>query len=447
MKKLLFILTFFSIIALKAQPPVLESYISMGLESNLALKQQNLELQKSLKSIEIAKANFLPKISFAPTYSLAAGGRSLDFPIGDLLNPVYSTLNQLTKSTKFPQVENVNVQLAPNNFHDTKFSIQYPIFNTDIKYNLLIQKELLQTEEAKKKVLVFELRHNITTAYYQYLQIIEGIKIIEQSQQILQQFIKFNQKLVNNQVATKDVVLSAEYELSKLNQQLVVMEKNRESAKAYFNFLLNRDLNTAIQVDDAFAKQIPSFESLENYKESSLLNRPEFGQLQSGIMVSQSAIKMQEQNAKLPSVFVGANTGFQGYGYTFKNQAYIIGQVGLQWDLYHGNEKKHKIEQAKIQKTILETKIDEAKQQVQLQVTQAYYDALAANESLTTAQSGTQKTNVLLQLIDSRYRNGNALYIEYLKAQNDDLVARLAESLAKYDIWVKKSVLDKVSGR
>nr|MCU0327083.1 TolC family protein [Spirosomataceae bacterium] len=150
MKKILLFLAiiYCQIQTTNAQSPILESYIQQGVESNLALKQQKLELEKALKAIDIAKSNFSPKISFNPNYTLALGGRRLQFPVGDLLNPVYSTLNKLTQSNNFPQIENVNEQLAPNNFHETKVSFQYPIYNTDIKYNLLIQKELLQTEEA-----------------------------------------------------------------------------------------------------------------------------------------------------------------------------------------------------------------------------------------------------------------------------------------------------------
>jgi outer membrane protein TolC len=48
--------------------------------------------------------------------------------------------------------------------------------------------------------------------------------------------------------------------------------------------------------------------------------------------------------------------------------------------------------------------------------------------------------------VDSRYRNGSAIYIEYLKAQNDVQTAQQMASLAKYDLWIKKAMLDKVSG-
>ncbi|NBA86694.1 TolC family protein [Emticicia sp. CRIBPO] len=429
-----------------AQSGIVQSYVQQGLESNLALKQQNLEFEKAVKNIDIARSNLSPRIAFAPNYTLAAGGRKLDFPIGDLLNPVYKTLNQLTSSSNFPMVENVSQQLAPNNFHETKVTFQYPIFNTDIKYNILLQKELLQTEEAKRKALKYELRYTIETAYYQYLQTLETIKLIDQSRTVLSQFLVLNQKLVANNVALKDAVMSTEYEISKLDQQNSVFRKNRESAKAYFNFLLNRDLTTDIIADTSLVNIPVHVEDLERSKQSALINRPEFNQLQSGIKVNETILLMQTKNAKLPQLSVGGSTGFQGFGYTFRNQAYALAQIGLQWDLYHGYEKKHKMQQTKIQKSILETKIEEVKQQVQLQVTQAYYDLVSSEESLKSALVGVEKTEKVLKIVESRYKNGQAIYVEYFKAQNDDMVAKLNVSLARYDMLVKKSMLDRWSG-
>ena len=446
MKKLVTLLLFFAPIWAFSQTssPVLESYIQEGLKQNLGLKQESLEIEKSLENINQAKANFMPKVTFNPTYSLAAGGRRLEFPIGDLLNPVYSTLNQLTKSSNFPQVENVNQQLAPNNFHDTKLSFQYPIFNTDIRYNLLIQRDLVSAQEAKKRVLENEIRYSITTAYLQYLQTLEAQKIYKVSRNLLTDFVKLNEKLVNNNVATKDVIYSAEYEVSKLDQQVAVLDKNRQSVQVFLNYLMNRDFSTEIVADTNLVNYVAPTAVLSQAKEDALAHRQEISQLHTNIKVSETAIKLQQMNAIRPQVFVGGNAGFQGYGYTFKNQAYAIGQLGLSWDLYHGYEKKSKIQQAKIQKNILDTKLEELKQQIQLQVSQAYFELEAAKKSLITTQDGTKKAEKYFKIVESRYRNGQAIMIEYLRASDEIITARLQESVAKYDILVKQAMLDKV---
>ncbi|MBN8822757.1 MULTISPECIES: TolC family protein [unclassified Spirosoma] len=438
-------------LSMSAQPappsvsPILENYIREGVANNLGLRQESLEISRVTESLHQARSLFYPRVAFNPTYSLAAGGRRLEFPVGDLLNPAYKTLNQIIGADRFPtNIENVNQLLAPNNFHDTKLTISYAIFNTDIQYNYLIQKQLLSAQEARKRVVENELRYNIATAYYQYLQTLDAIRIYENSNKVLTELARLNEKLIANNVATKEVLTSARYEISKVDQQLAVAQKNRETAKAYFNFLLNRELNAVIDVDSSLTKILPeSKENLADLQQTALRGRQELIQLNGSLDAARTAVKLNEANAKIPNVYVGGNTGFQGFGYTFQNQAYLVAQVGLQWDLFKGYEKRSKIQQAKIQTDALQTKLAEVQRQIQLQVLQAYYDLNAATESLTATQSGVLNADQTFRVIDSKYRNGQSLLIEYIRYQNDRQTAQLQHSLARMDVLVKRAALDR----
>ncbi|RYC69297.1 TolC family protein [Spirosoma sordidisoli] len=435
-----------SLLPASAQPsPILDGYVREGLANNLALRQESLEIKRVSESINQARSLFYPRVAFNPTYSLAAGGRRLQFPVGDLINPIYRTLNQVTGSDRFPtNLANVDEQLAPNNFHDTKISVQYAIFNTDIQYNYLIQKQLLTVQEARRRVVENELRYTIRTAYYQYLQTLDAIRIYDSSRRVLTELARLNEKLVSNNVATKEVVTSARYEISKVDQQMAVAEKNRESARAYFNFLLNRDLAAPIDIDSSLTRILPEQkEALADLQQTALRDRQELSQLNGSLRAAQTAVRLNEANATIPNVFVGGNAGFQGFGYTFRNQAYALAQFGLQWDLFRGYEKRSKIQQARIQTDALQTRLQEVQRQVQLQVVQAYYDLDAANESLAATQSGIANADATFRVIDSKYRNGQSLLIEFLRYQNDRLTAQLQHSLARMDVLVKRAALDR----
>jgi len=430
-----------------AQPrsAILDRYIGEGLSNNLALRQEKLEISRVSESLNQARSLFYPRVAFNPTYSVAAGGRRLEFPVGDLLNPAYRTLNQLTGVDRFPtNIANVNELLAPHNFHDTKVSVSYAIFNTDIQYNYLINKQLVSAQEARRRVVENELRYNIATAYYQYLQTLDAIRIFDNSRKVLSELTRLNEKLVNNNVATKEVVTSARYEVSKLDQQLAVAEKNRETARAYFNFLLNRDLTNSIDVDSSLTRILPeSKENLTDLQQTALRGRQELAQLGGSLRAAQTAVKLNEANARIPNLYVGGSTGFQGFGYSLANQAYVVAQIGLQWDLFRGYEKRSKIQQAKIQTDVLQTRLAEVQRQIQLQVLQAYYDLDAATESLAATQSGLVNADQTFRTIDSKYRNGQALLIEFLRYQNDRLTAELQLSLARMDVLVKRAALDR----
>jgi outer membrane protein len=444
-----FLLFVFHASLIQAQPlpasAVLDGYVREGVAKNLALAQESLEVRRVAEGLTQAKALFYPRVTFNPTYSLAAGGRNINFPVGDLLNPAYTALNKLTGSDRFPtNIENVNQLLAPHNFHDTKLTVSYAVFNTDIQYNYLIQKELLTAQQARQRVVENEVRYTIETAYFQYLQTLDALRIYQNARAILTGLVRLNQKLVANNVATKDVVSSADYEVSKLDQQMAGAERNRQTAGAYFNFLLNRDLTRAIDIDSALVRADPApTETLAGLTETALHNRQEINQLDGSLRAAQTAVKLNEASARLPNVYVGGNTGFQGFGYTFRNQAYLVAQVGLSWDLFKGYEKQSKIRQSRLQADALSTRLNEVKQQISLQVLQAQADLNAAGASLTATRQGSAAAGATFRVVDSRYRNGQALLIEWLKAQNDQTTAQLQQSLARYDRLIKAAALNR----
>src|SRR5687767_14380712 len=86
---------------------LLDNYVREGLQSNLVLQEKSLSLEQAEKSLQIARSYFLPSINVLADYTSGDGGRSIAIPVGDMLNPVYATLNQMTQSDAFPQIENV----------------------------------------------------------------------------------------------------------------------------------------------------------------------------------------------------------------------------------------------------------------------------------------------------------------------------------------------------
>lgn len=429
---------------------VLDRYIEEGLSGNLLLKQEQLEVSKALQSLRQAKALFYPQVTFVPTYSVALGGRRLAFPVGDMLNPAYAALNELTGSDRFPtDIRNVNELLAPHNFHDTKVSFQYSIYNPEIKYNYLIQNSLLSAAEARFDVVAAEIRYAVAEAYYGYLKALKIQEIFRASRATLVELVRLNSRLADNNVVTKDAVLASEYELSSADWQGVEADKNVNTARAYFNFLLNRELEEEIMADTLIGRSpfVLSGESdLQQLISLSLSGRPELKQLDYSLLAAKQGRQLQEKAAALPSLFIGGNAGFQGYGYRFKNQEYVVAQLGLRWDLFKGYERKARISQAQIQEDMLRIRQTEAGRRIMLEVTQAYYALRASEEGLKAAGSSADKARAYYSVVDSRYRSRNVLLLEYLKAANDWQTARIQQVLARYEFLTRLAHLERVTG-
>jgi outer membrane protein len=185
-----------TMINVSGQTSVLDSYVKEGIENNLALKQQNLDYKQSLYAIDEARSYFFPQVSINARATFASGGRTIDFPIGDLLNPVYSTLNTLTTSNNFPQVENEEIQFMRPFEHETKISLVQPVFNPTIYYNTRIKKELANSKSINKTIYQRNLIAEIKTAYFNYLKANKAVELIDETRKLVLENIRVNESLL-----------------------------------------------------------------------------------------------------------------------------------------------------------------------------------------------------------------------------------------------------------
>lgn len=440
---LLLVFTFMSFFS-AAQSPLLDSYVQEGLKSNLQLQQEQLNFERSAQNLQLARALFFPHLSANASYGFAEGGRKIIIPVGDLLNPVYSTLNALTGTTNFPQIPNVNEQFLPNNFHDTKLRVIQPLFNPEIYFNYKAQKELISVQDAQKRAYENELKYNIISAYYQYLESEESLVIYGKTKVLLTELLKINKKLVASDRATNDVVLNASYELDKIDFQLAQAKKNNQVARSYFNFLLNRDLSATIEKDSTIRTSLPTESELAALTETAFSQRQEIKQLQGVLQTNEQVIGLSKGNAYLPKINAVGDLGYQGFKYKFDfPQQYWLVQFSLSWDLFKGGEKRVKMQQAKLDYQVTENKLAQLKKQIELQVIQSYYELEATEESYQAAQGGIRNAEKSFQIIRTKYYEGQALMIEYLDAQNKLTTARLAETIGAYEVLRSEAALQR----
>lgn len=439
----LFIIAFLYSLSGIGQGTVLEQYIQKGLQQNLGLTQQQIEIEQKELGVASAKGNFLPQLDFAATYLLATGGRDINFPVGDLLNPVYDALNQSIEGSSFPtNLENVNEQFLPNNFHDTRIRVTQPLFNTDIYYGAKIAEKEVAIEESLLKVQEANLRRDISVAYYLHLQTLSLLEVYDSTKILLEEILRFNKKLVQYDKATADVVSSVEFELADLagNRADAVMQ--REQSKAYFNQLLHQPLNTAIQIDtQALAFSYRPIADLTELQLKAVQQRSELQQLQDVIAANDLVIDLNEK-ARLPQLGLELNTGFQGFGYEFNgDQAYATLGFSLDWNIYGGNRKKLNIEKAQLAQLKTQQQYSQVQEQIQLQVVQTYFDFQAAAEKLTASRAALKSAGDSFRIIRKRYDNQQVLLVELLDARTRLTNAQTEFTIAHYEVKIKEAEL------
>ena len=431
-----------------SQSAILDQYVKTGLENNQALKTQNLSYLKSMEALKEARGLFMPQVTFSSSYTLAAGGRSIQFPVGDLLNPVYSTLNMLLENQTFPtDLENVDEQFLPHNFQETKVRVIQPLFNSDIYYNYQANKSLIKVQEASREAYRQELIKDIKTAYFNYLKAAELVKIYQETRTLLEEIIRVNQRLVEHHKATPDAISRAEYELAKIDQEAAYAEQQLQTAQAYVNFLINQPLETEIEIDTNLGTDQIShtLTDVSEMQANAVDSRWELTQLEYADQATQQNVQRNKFQF-LPKAFLVLDGGFQGYGYDFGNQEFALGQVSLQWDLFNGLQKRAQYQQAKIDREILSQRKEQTTRQIQLQVRQNWYQLKAAEAVLKANHKGVKSAQTTFNLIHKKYINDQASLLELMDARTQLTQSKLSQVISNYDYLGKQAELEWAAG-
>jgi outer membrane protein TolC len=446
--KLKFLIFFFSVTGIMRGQPALNEYIKYGLENNLALQQKQLNYTKSLEALREAKGLFYPDISLQARYTLSDGGRVIDFPVGDLLNPVYFTLNNLTSSNMFPVLENVQIPFLRPHEQETKLRLVQPLINTDIYYNSRIKKELSALDAEDVDQYRRELVAEIKKSYYNAATADRVYSMLVTTRRLLLENIRVNNKLIENDKATMDYLYRSEAELGKFDQELQNAEKNKKIAAAYFNFLLNKPLS-----DSVIIQEPETFPSLAGYNEeftkSALENREELRKLEEYESISDLKVKM-EKSGKVPDMFIAVDYGFQGTDYRFnKEQDYVQASAVLSWNLFKGFQNRSRIRQSIIEKDIAAQKTEEARKQIELQVISTMNKLLTAEKGIAAAETRLKNAKEAFRLVSRKYDEGQASQIEFIDARTtmtqaeENLIVSKYTYLSSYAEFEKAAAINK----
>jgi len=427
----------------KAQAQILTEYIQKGLRDNLTITQQNLSLQRALNALSVAKSMYLPSISFDLLYSSAKGGRSIELPIGDMINPVYTTLNQLTQSDNFPQITNESIHFLPRNYYDAKLRTSIPLINSDIRHHKSVQKQLLKLSENELEIYKRDLVQDIKIAYYSYWSMEASIKIYENTLTMAKEGKRVNQKLLEAGKGLPAYVLRAEAEIADAEAMLNEAQQKSNNARYYFNVLLNRDQNAVILPEILRADSKQTAVLLQQVLQQDSHSREEIRVLETSVTIHEMVEKMNKQ-VYLPKISAFLDLGSQAEGLSVhKNAAYYMIGAQMNFPIFSGNRNKLKIEESKIALSQAHNKLDQARQQLDLAVQLAQNDLLSTLKKQESAQAQLHAAGNYQRLIQRGFNEGVNTYIETIDARTQFTKAQLAYSIATYQILLALTKLER----
>ncbi len=447
MLRRIIILLIFFITTSRGEDRLIDKYINIALDNNLSLKQQEFSLQKSLAALNEARGLFMPSISINARYSRAGGGRIIEIPVGDFMNPLNKVINEIAGQPLLPEnIPNEVIPFLREKEHETKVSLIQPLFKAAIYHNYKLNSNLSKIARMQRNLFKRQLVAEVKIAYFNYLKTINIYDILQKTQELLEENLRVSETLFQNQKATKDVVYRAKSDLSFLEQEKAEIQKNIDLARVYFNFLLNRALDEDIEISSQDTLQSYQNYQLVELESLALKNREEINQLKHAILAAHNHINISK-SAYLPDLIAAVDYGFQGEEYRFtRDDDFWMASAVLQWNLFKGFQDKARVQQASLEKKRLETRNSELIKQIQLEVREAYHNVDVSKKSIQSAQDRLSSAEKSFEITNKKYQVGMISQVEYLDARNNWIEAKINYTITTFDYHIRQAELERVIG-
>ncbi len=435
----------FGFLNVLAQTSSLENYIVEGLKNNLVLQQKNIDVDKALYALRYSESLFLPTVSLQGSYQTGVGGRSISLPIGDIMNPVYSTLNQLTGTDNFSLIDNVDQDFLPKNFYDAKIRTTMPILNTDLKYNRKIEGQKITLVKYDVDGYKLELVKNIKVAYYTYFNALKVIDIYENALLLANENLRVNERLLQNGKGLPSYVLRSKSEQENIRSRITEAKKTTENATLYFNFLLNRNSECSIDAFFNLSKEFDDAISLITLPPD-VYKRPELNALSEVLKLDSIVITMNKKYW-MPKIngFLDVGTQAQNFYFNSKSRYY---NVGLQLDipLFNGKRNLLKIKQARLDQKNAALNLDHTSQQLALNASTIQNNLAAVYAIYQSSLKSVESAASYQRLIERGFREGVNTFIEDIDARNLLTDAQLQVNIGLYNVLITAANLERETG-
>ncbi len=422
---------------------VAEALVAEALETNLGLAAVEASVDQRLAALDRARARFLPTIDLQLRYSQADGGRQIEFPVGDLLNPVYESLNALLAAAgqpaPFTPIDNVNFSFLRDREQESVLRLTQPIYDARIAAER--RGAAYGYDAARYGLQAYRLRlaRDVRQSYYRWLAAREAVGVLEATVALARENERVNDSLHRNGKVTLDLKLRAEAERLEVEQQLVRARATEGLARRYLNLLCNAPLERvpeAVSVTDAdlprLAALIPG-DGGASLEESAVGRRAELRELEAGVAAA-GELENAARAAYKPQFALAVDTGTQGTDWDYGDQdPYVMASVIVRFNLFNGGGDRAAIRGARARRAELAAGRELAEQQVRIEVQEALSDLEVAEASLATAGRRVAAAEAAFTIVARKRDLGQVSPADYLDAQRALTQARLNGNVTRFE--------------
>lgn len=408
---------------------ILDRVVDEALENSLELAGKRLLEERAESELWEARARYMPSLSLEGRYSEQSGTVDL----GELVNPVYSTLNQLTGTTSFPTGLSVTLPYA----YESRARLVQPLFNERARAGITASRRALDRQRARTLAAAHATAAEAQTALLSVGAALGVRRTWEATLDLVQESERVARRLVDAGSATPDAVFRASAERSQVEQSLHEAREREAAAARAFNRVLGRPLDQPVE-----SVPVPVLlQDLEISEEEAVAHalqaRGELIAVDAGVEAARAGVRAATAGF-LPEVSVALDYGFQGNGVTFgRDDDFWTASLIVSWSLFDGGGDAARRRAAQADVRRLRVQREDTEDLIRLEVRQAYRSAVVARDAIATADDRLAAARRTFELVRRRYEEGLAAPVEFLDARTALTEAELNRVVTVYSYAIR----------
>lgn len=389
---------------LPPQPLTMDNAVAFGLERNRVLHAVQKEVQAVREQVRQAQADFFPKLdgSYTLTHLKDVPYATLGFS-GAIVGapPQFPTATQTTNRWQL--------------------ELTQPLFTG---FALTSRLNISKLDHEIAEYRLEETRLNvIRDVRYGFLQALLGGKLLEVARENVRSLevqrrnaeANYRQGLVaRNDVLKADVALAQAQQRERSAAKQLVLLKSR------LNQLFDLELQTRLELAETSVvpQAVPSLDSLYALAEEM---RPEVKTLDTSIRQTQHGITAAKSRY-YPRLSAFAQYYREGEDFLAGDNPFANNEnaaIGLRvdWNLFEGGKTRAATRELLHRQKSLEERLQELKQQIRLQVEDAYEQLQVAKANMETSEVALKQAEENERMTSIQYREQLVIFLEVLNAQ------------------------------
>jgi outer membrane protein len=344
------------------------------------------------------------------------------------------------------------VQTGNSNVYNFNTTVNQPIFTggfnlatyRSAKLGVDLSKESLETA---KLDLVLQVR----VGYFTVLRAEKFLAVAEQQVKNFEAQLAVTQAFFDVGIVPKNDVLLAQVNLANAQQSLAKAANDLAAAKAQFNILLRREVDTAFEVVDILAHKAFPLSFVQSLEEALRL-RPEIKSAQLAIGQAKESVKIARAGF-FPAITVAGNYSRSSDWWTLENglqkitsDNWSIGALAT-FTIWNWGNTAFKVGENKVKVKQAEDTLNQEIDSITLEVKNDYLNMQVAEKNINTAEKSIEQAEENLRMNEERYKYQVATQTDVVNA-----VTLLAQAKTNYygalsDFNVAKSQLERAMGR